>query len=277
MNKNLKSPLRYPGGKSKAVKNILPLVPYFQEYREPFVGGGSIFLALKHKFPEKKFWINDIYIDLFSFWSKLKDDTEKLIDEVQKIFDEKLKFENGRPLYDHFSNLKTKDSLQLAIKFFILNRITFSGTIEAGGFSKASFETRFTQSSIDRLKGFDEILKNVKITCFDYSKVIESNGKNVFLFFDPPYSSNTKSSLYGKKGELHKIFNHEEFASKIKYTSHKWLLTYDDNSMIRELYKDFNLIPWELQYGMNNYKQSNAAKGKELIITNYDLEIFDKN
>tara|TARA_A100001015_G_scaffold178632_1_gene198571 strand:- start:816 stop:1649 length:834 start_codon:yes stop_codon:yes gene_type:complete len=277
MNKNLKSPLRYPGGKSKAVKNILPLVPYFQEYREPFVGGGSIFLALKHKFPEKKFWINDIYIDLFSFWSKLKDDTEKLIDEVQKIFDEKLKFENGRPLYDHFSNLKTKDPLQLAIKFFILNRITFSGTIEAGGFSKASFETRFTQSSIDRLKGFDEILKNVKITCFDYSKVIESNGKNVFLFFDPPYSSNTKSSLYGKKGELHKIFNHEEFASKIKYTSHKWLLTYDDNSMIRELYKDFNLIPWELQYGMNNYKQSNAAKGKELIITNYDLEIFDKN
>ena len=79
--------------KSKAVKNILPLVPYFQEYREPFVGGGSIFLALKHKFPEKKFWINDIYIDLFSFWSKLKDDTEKLIDEVQKIFDEKIFFD----------------------------------------------------------------------------------------------------------------------------------------------------------------------------------------
>ena len=67
MNKILKSPLRYPGGKSKAVKNILPLVPYFEEYREPFVGGGSVFLSLLQKYPEKKYWINDLYLDLFSF------------------------------------------------------------------------------------------------------------------------------------------------------------------------------------------------------------------
>ncbi len=277
MNKILKSPLRYPGGKSKAVKNILPLIPYFEEYREPFVGGGSVFLSLLQKYPEKKYWINDLYLDLFSFWSILKDNSESLIYEVQKIFDKRSNFEDGRPLYDHFSNLNTKDPLQLAIKFFILNRITFSGTIEAGGFSKASFKTRFTQSSIDRLSGFENLLKDVKITCLDYSKVLESKEKKVFLFFDPPYASNTKSSLYGKKGKLHKIFDHEEFAGNIKNTSHKWLLTYDDNSMIRELYKDFNLIPWELQYGMNNYKQSNAAKGKELIITNYDFEIFDQN
>jgi len=52
----IKSPLRYPGGKSRAVKKISSLVPDFKEYREPFVGGGSIFVYLKQKYPERKFW-----------------------------------------------------------------------------------------------------------------------------------------------------------------------------------------------------------------------------
>ena len=50
----VKSPLRFPGGKSRALKQILPIIPEFKEYREPMVGGGSVFFALKQKFPEKK-------------------------------------------------------------------------------------------------------------------------------------------------------------------------------------------------------------------------------
>ena len=53
----IKSPLRYPGGKSRALKQILPIVPEFKEFREPFVGGGSVFFALKQLFPDKKFHI----------------------------------------------------------------------------------------------------------------------------------------------------------------------------------------------------------------------------
>jgi site-specific DNA-adenine methylase len=44
----IKSPLRYPGGKSRAIKFITQLIPEFKEYREPFVGGGSVFVYLKH-------------------------------------------------------------------------------------------------------------------------------------------------------------------------------------------------------------------------------------
>ena len=51
----IKSPLRYPGGKSRAVKLISSLVPQFDEFREPFVGGGSVFIYLKQQFPEKIF------------------------------------------------------------------------------------------------------------------------------------------------------------------------------------------------------------------------------
>lgn len=51
----IKSPLRYPGGKSRAIELISTLVPEFQEFREPFVGGGSVFIYLKQKYPNKKF------------------------------------------------------------------------------------------------------------------------------------------------------------------------------------------------------------------------------
>jgi DNA adenine methylase len=51
----IKSPLRYPGGKSRAVDLISSLIPDFDDYREPFLGGGSLFINLKQIFPSKIF------------------------------------------------------------------------------------------------------------------------------------------------------------------------------------------------------------------------------
>lgn len=62
----IKSPLRYPGGKSRAIKHIAAQLPdSFREFREPFVGGGSVFIYLKQKFPRLKIWINDLNRELF--------------------------------------------------------------------------------------------------------------------------------------------------------------------------------------------------------------------
>ncbi len=78
----IRSPLRYPGGKSRAVEKIAALVPPFEEYREPFVGGGSVFVRFKQNFPEKKFWINDKYAELATFWSGLQNDSKKVIERI---------------------------------------------------------------------------------------------------------------------------------------------------------------------------------------------------
>ena len=87
LNNNLKirSPLRFPGGKSRALKQILPIVPNFEEYREPMVGGGSVFFSLKQLFPEKIFWINDINKELFLFWKACKSNNQELLGEVIKL------------------------------------------------------------------------------------------------------------------------------------------------------------------------------------------------
>ena len=77
--------------------------------------------------------------------------------------------------------------------------------------------------------------------------------------------------LYGKNGDLHTDFDHERFAEVMKSCDHKWLITYDDCEMIRDLFNFANIKPWSLQYGMNNYKQDNAGVGNELFIANYSF------
>ena len=266
----IKSPLRYPGGKSKALRNILPHIPLnIAEYREPFVGGGSVLLAVKHLLGKrvKLYWINDINYDLCCFWAYARDDIDSLVEAVAEF---KHKYSEGRELFKYF----TRDDLKLsefdrAVRFFILNRITFSGTVDSGGYSQQAFERRFTDSSIDRLRKLSEGLSSVHITTGDYEKLLFTDGDGVFIFLDPPYLNATKSRLYGKRGRLHTSFNHEQFAEKMRECRHKWLITYDDSPEIRQLFSFANITEWKLQYGMNNYKQEYAAEGQELLIKNY--------
>ena len=266
----IKSPLRYPGGKSRAIKFIAPLIPEFEEYREPFVGGGSVFIYLKQKYPNKKFWINDIYENLYLFWKYAQINPEKLVEQIQYWKDSTT---NGKDLFKYLlENINHFNELKKAAAFFVFNRITFSGTTESGGFSNAAFNKRFTQSSIERVRALSQILNNIKITNFDYQQVVEKEGENVFIFLDPPYYSATKSALYGKNGNLHKIFDHERFAEVLKNTKHKWLITYDDSEYIKNLFSFANIKEWNLTYGMRNVGDNGNQKGKELFITNYPFE-----
>ncbi|HSW55731.1 MAG TPA: DNA adenine methylase, partial [Ignavibacteriaceae bacterium] len=105
----------------------------------------------------------------------------------------------------------------------------------------------------------------------DYEEVISTDGKDVFLFLDPPYYSATKSALYGKNGTLHKIFDHERFATLMKQTKHNWLITYDDSEYIRNLFSFANITAWDITYGMRNVNKESNQLGKELFISNYSL------
>jgi DNA adenine methylase len=263
----IKSPLRYPGGKSRAVSLISQVLPEFDEFREPFLGGGSIFIYAKQRFPQKTFWVNDIYLELFKFWEMAQKDVNSLI---EKIYEWRKRFPVGKDLHRFLNeNLQSFNDLERATAFFIYNRITFSGTSLSGGFSEHAFSGRFTESSIQRLKQFSKVINGSTITNFDYEELVKADGKNVFIFLDPPYYSATKSALYGKNGNLHKSFDHIRFAETMKNCKHKWLITYDDSEYIRELFSFANIISWDLTYGMRNVSEDSDQKGKELFISNY--------
>ena len=274
MKNEVKSPLRYPGGKSKAIDQIIPLIPNdFDEFREPFVGGGSVFVAVKQLIKSNAiFKINDLNYDLYCFWTHVKDNVSEIVKEITQV---RKNATNGKELFRFYmKNDKELSDIEKAVRFFVLNRITFSGTVDSGGYSQQAFDRRFTQSSIDRIRLISPLIKDAQISHEDYEELLFQEGDNVFIFLDPPYLGPKKSRLYGKNGILHTSFDHERFAENMRICKHKWLITYDDNPEIRRLFDFANIYEWELQYGMTNYKQDKARKGFELFISNYNLNLL---
>jgi len=139
----IKSPLRYPGGKSRFTKLIAPLLGEFKEYREPFAGGASIFFHTKHNCGNlKQYWINDSFKDLYLFWYHARNDNGALLEEIEKL---RSKFANrGKELYDFIKiQAESLSSLERAAAFFVMNRISFSGVSYSGGFSQQSYRKQF--------------------------------------------------------------------------------------------------------------------------------------
>jgi len=265
----IKSPLRYPGGKSRAIKQILPHIPLnIREYREPFLGGGSVYLAVHSTFKllVSRYWVNDLNYDLYCFWCAVQNNLDLL---VTRIWELRHAFTDGRLLYLYLKEGDHQTELDRAVRFFVLNRITFSGVADAGGYSEQAYEKRFTGSSIQRLAKLAGSFTHTRITHSDYENALLQEGDDVFIFLDPPYLSTVGSRLYGVRGSLHTEFDHQRFAALMRGCPHRWLITYDDSPEIRDLFSFAKIIEWELQYGMNNFTQGVAAKGKELLIKNY--------
>lgn len=267
---SVRTPLRYPGGKHRALAQIFKQFPdHFASFREPFVGGGSVFIAARQAFPRVPVWINDLSPDVASFWQVAQSQLGALVREVRAVRDTA---SDGRGLYQHWRDLEPRDTFERALRFFVLNRITFSGTTDSGGYSPAAFETRFTHSSIERLGKLEAVMDGVRVTNRDYRALLEPDEPDTLVFLDPPYWSATKSKLYGVNGHLHTGFDHAAFALELRKSAHHWLVTYDDSAPVRKLFGFAHLEPWALQYGMNNYRQDSAAIGQELFIRNYRLE-----
>lgn len=250
-----KSCLRYPGGKSKAIGQMLPHFPAsIPFYREPFLGGASVYLALHDRIGAA--WLNDANANLMSFWKGVKKDARGLADSTASLPCltpcEKL------GLY----NLLVGSNECTPTGFFFLNRVTFSGTTESGGYSKQAAAGRLTENSIQAIANLAGAFDKATLTVGDYASLLEGSG--AFIYLDPPYIL-PKTGLYGKRGDLHKGFNHEELAEKLKRCHHQWLLSYDDCPQVRELYKGFEIVE------LPGWKYGNGKDGKELLIRgNYD-------
>jgi DNA adenine methylase len=260
----IRSPLRYPGGKSRAIPQILERFPgRFSEFREPFVGGGSVFLAVRQRYPEVRVWINDLNPDLIAFWTTARDENRLLVKDLRLI---RHLVQNGRELFNFWRKYEPSSQYDAALRFFVLNRISFSGTTDCGGYSRSAFQSRFTDSSIDRVAKLEGLLEGVCITNLDFEAVLLEPGRDVFAFLDPPYIAATRSRLYGRNGDLHVGFDHLRLARALGRFTHPWLMTYDDSSKIRALYADHQHEAWSLQYGMNNVSRVNPVRGQELFI-----------
>lgn len=241
-----KSPLRYPGGKTRAIKiltkTLEEIYPGRTQIISPFFGGGSFELHMAKQGCHVEG--NDLLQPLYTFWMTLKNKPYEVATKVQAEMPiTKDKF------HEFKASLNGKDPVEVATKLYVVNRSSFSGSTTCGGFSSNSAVHRLTESIRANLTKVD--LTNIRFTnmdCNDFLDVHpETHGSVVFA--DPPYCIPTK--LY----EGHMEFDHEAFATKIR-SRNDYLITYNDCEYIRNLYHDCTIVPVEWSYGMNKSKKS---------------------
>ncbi len=249
----VRSPLRYPGGKSRAVPMIID--NYIREQKtlcSPFVGGGSIELTLAKR--GTKVYAYDAFKPLVIFWQMLLEDASALTHKVREYEDmNPTLFYNLQKTFGNFTN-----RLEIAAVFFALNRSSFSGTTLSGGMSPG--HPRFNHRSIERLRDFE--IENFTVEYADFKESIPKHSTD-FLYCDPPYLINQK--LYGEKGDKHNSFDHQALAELLR-SRQGWVLSYNDCVEVRELYKGYTMLNPEWTYGMGNNKKSN-----ELLILSKDF------
>ena len=267
----LKTPLRYPGGKSRAMKNLGKYIPRdIKRFHDPFLGGGSIALWVTQNIPDADIWVNDLYVNLFYFWTELKLDPSFLVNELTKIKDDiKDDPEKGKQkFYEMKEKIKNATPFFSAVYFFALNKMSFSGLGESSGFSAMALKSNFSYRSIDVLPEYSALIQKWKITNLDYTQLY-SDDPDTLIILDPPYQ--IESFLYGKGGNHHRGFDHDKFAKECCRAKAKQLITYNSSEIIKSKFPDWEKIEWDLTYTMRSDEKYTKAqkKRKELILKNY--------
>ena len=159
----MKSPLRYPGGKTRAVKYLLPHIPK-GDVCAPFMGGGSLELTLSKN---RKVYGYDAFYPLYNFWNCLLNNKKELVKMVRKAhpIDKKL-FLTFREFLSDYKQEQGK-SIEMAAAYFAVNRSSFSGATLSGGYSQQAAVGRFNENSIKRLESFEAPNLKVGFACFD--------------------------------------------------------------------------------------------------------------
>jgi DNA adenine methylase len=293
------TPVRYPGGKSNALKTLDEFfIKDFVEYREPFFGGGSVGLYLMQFNKEASYWINDLFYPVYCFWKVLYEYPTRM---MEFLLEQKIKYtidgdvkikgiksksaEAAKELHTYCrveieKAMEDKDEFTTACLWYILNKTSYSGLAMIGSYAPLAWDQNFTLSCIDNLYKTHELLhsvKSVKITNLDYFDLLGGDVEDVFIFLDPPYD--IKHNLYGNKGNMHRGFDHIRFIEQTTKCKHKWMITYNQTPEFMSGFKDFRLVLWELQYTMKAAKrekqegsESTGKSGKlaeELLIMNY--------
>ena len=292
--KALKTPLRYPGGKSRACTKMDPYFPNLDncvEFREPFLGGGSVALHVTKKYPKLKITVNDLYEPLVNFWVVLQTFGDELTEKLKQYKlthpdppKEERKVEGTHfPAKELFLNSKevindtSLDSIERAAAFYIVNKCSFSGLTESSSFSKQASVANFSMRGIKKLPDYSDLISGWHINGYSYEYLMTHDMHDgIFMYLDPPYD--IKDNLYGRKGSMHKGFDHDKFAADCDKYDIPMLISYNSDQLVKDRFKDWhnrwNVAEFDLTYTMRSvgeYMREQKTR-KELLLFNYGIE-----
>ena len=246
----MKSFIPWVGGKSRLAKKIVSMFPdNFDRYIEVFGGGGSVLFAKdKHASLEV---FNDINGQLVNLFRCARFHRGELQREISGYI-------NAREIFEDIKaqiNVRGMTDIQRAAMFYVQIKISYGADGRTYGCNKKNISTEYLTEIEKRLKSGAGVVIEHK----DFENLIKVYDRpNALFYCDPPYHKTEK--YYDV---LFTDSDHERLKSSLSNIKGRFILSYNDDEYIRELYKDFNITAVE--------RQNNLSSGlyKELIITNY--------
>ena len=283
--KGLKTPLRYPGGKSRACTKMGQFFPDLREYvefREPFLGGGSVAIHVSKLYPHLKITVNELYEPMINFWMNLQMFGDELTKELKNLKITNCNQDSARCLFAEMKDVindSKYSNLERAVAFYVVNKCSFSGLTESSSFSAQASDSNFSMRGIEKLPEYSEIISHWHINSYSYEYCFRTDiHDGLFMYLDPPYD--IKDNLYGKKGAMHKSFDHDKFAADCDvHNDTNMLISYNSDQLVKDRFKNWKASEFKLTYTMRSVGEymRDQQERKELLLFNYELPEVSTN
>lgn len=232
--------IKYTGGKQRNAESIVNHFPQYDEYIEPFIGGGSVFFAAKLKYPKAKYWINDANPSLIAMYRSIQKDGNEFHRQVLEL----LRTDNQSELFYSLKYLRdnSNDEWEKGVATYIVSRALFNGYYN-NGYCKKVFEKSLKESIIKEIPYYSVLLQDVRITNLDYKEVIKDN--EAFYYLDPPYIDIDKKydRLY-----QYKIVQDEFFELVLSLKKARFLMSNANEMKLREMFSGYKIVPELFRY-----------------------------
>ncbi len=248
------SPLRYPGGKGKLTGFIKLLMLenglVGAEYVEPYAGGAAVALSLLYENYASHIHINDLNRSVATFWHCVLNQSDELCARVADATVSVPEWHRQRAVQDEAD----PSELDLAFSTLFLNRTSRSGIIGGGiigGYhqtGKWKIDARFNRDDlIRRIRKIARHRRRITVTSLDAADYLQSRLPGIatgFVYLDPPYFVKGE----GLYQNFYSYADHKQIASLVDDISQPWIVSYDAAPEIRELYRRFDGLEYDLSY-----------------------------
>lgn len=271
--------LKWVGGKRQLLDSILPLIPEYTTYYEPFVGGGAV---LFHTQP-KKAVINDSNEELINIYTVIKEEPEALISLLEKHRQENSQeyFYEVRALDRDRERYSELTAAQRAARIIYLNKTCYNGLFRvnrAGEFNSPWGKYKNPNITNETtIRAMSHYLNKAKVTvmCGDYREALKGLRKGAFVYLDPPYMPiSSSSSFTGYTAEGFGVMEQKELKKQcvlLNKKGIKFLLSNSCCEFIEDLYKDFIVERVSAKRAINA-KAEGRGVIDEVLVRNYELD-----
>jgi DNA adenine methylase len=203
---NVKPFLKWVGGKTQIIDNVIALFPKeMNNYYEPFLGGGSVLLALLTQRRNGLIKINgeiyasDLNENLIGLYKNIQSNHQEFIIEVKKLTDIPMTEEYYYEIRSRF-NQSPKNTIEASAMFLYLNKTCFRGVYREGprGFN-VPYGHYKNLSILDEahIKEVSSLIKDVVFTHHGFEEALDKTDENDFIYLDPPYVPINITSFVG--------------------------------------------------------------------------------